>query len=187
MNYAIIGTIYNNDGEYDEEGNVITDPTVMEGYHVNTTTKLVGLDDYLVTPEVPRQVFAGVPTFFYSFPDEAFWLGLGEEVDEVWTLKPEYIPVAEHPEGSTPVSSTGVPLVVTKRQGRQQLILMGLLDSVQTAIDSIADTTQRLLVQSFWDDSIQYERYHPQMLQLAQAVGLTDEQMDQAFIAASQL
>lgn len=92
--------------------------------------------------------------------------------------------------GSEPTETTSEPIIptaVTKRQARQQLILMGLLDSVQTAIDSIPDTTQRLLVQSFWDDSIQYERYHPQMLQLAQAVGLNDEQMDQAFIAASQL
>lgn len=80
-----------------------------------------------------------------------------------------------------------VPQSVTKRQGRQQMILMGLLSSVQAAIDSIPDETQRLLVQSFWDDSTQYERTHPQMLQLAQAIGLTDEQLDQAFIAASQL
>lgn len=186
MNYDIIGTLYTG-GEYDEEGNVITAPVALEGFNVNTTTKLVGLDNYLVTPNTPRQVFAGVTTYFYTFPNEAFWLALGTDVEDMgWSLNPEYIPLDDQPTPN-PVSSTGVPLVVTKRQGRQQLILMGILDNVQAAIDAIPDATQRLLVQSFWDDSIQYERYHPQMLQLAQAVGLTDEQLDQAFTAASQL
>lgn len=80
-----------------------------------------------------------------------------------------------------------IPQSVTKRQGRQQMILMGLLSNVQAAIDTIEDETERLLAQSFWDDSTQYERTHPQMIQLAQAMGLTDEQLDQAFIAASKL
>ncbi len=80
-----------------------------------------------------------------------------------------------------------IPQSVTKRQGRQQMILMGIIDQVQTAIDAISDPVQKALVQSFWDDSTQYERNHPQMVQLAQAAGLTDEQLDQAFIAASQL
>lgn len=80
-----------------------------------------------------------------------------------------------------------IPNFVTKRQGRQQMILLGLLDQVQTAIDSIPDPIQKALVQSFWDDSTQYERNHPQMIQLSEAVGMTEEQLDGAFIAASQL
>ncbi len=80
-----------------------------------------------------------------------------------------------------------VPRSVSKRQGRQQMILMGIIEQVQTAIDAIPDPVQKALVQSFWDDSSQYERNHPQMIQLAQAVGLTEEQLDQAFIAAANL
>jgi hypothetical protein len=44
-----------------------------------------------------------------------------------------------------------------------------------------------MLIQSFWDDSTQYERNHPQMVQLAQAIGLTEDQLDDAFIAAAKL
>lgn len=80
-----------------------------------------------------------------------------------------------------------VPQSVTKRQGRQQMILMGTIDQVQTAIDAISDPVQKALVQSFWDDSSEYERNHPQMVQLAQAIGLTEDQLDDAFIAAAKL
>ena len=80
-----------------------------------------------------------------------------------------------------------VPESVTKRQGRQQMILMDIIDQVQTAIDAISDPVQKALVQSFWDDSTEYERDHPQMTQLAQAIGFTDEQLDDTFIEAAKL
>ena len=101
-----------------------------------------------------------------------------------WEVLDSY-PVIEYVDSSL---AKEVPNSVTKRQGRQQLILMGIIDQVQPAIDQIVDPIDRALVQSFWDDSTQYERYHPQMVQLARAIGLTDEQLDQAFIdAASRL
>lgn len=99
-------------------------------------------------------------------------------------------PAVEQPPELTPEELLQMQregMIVTKRQGRQQMILMGILDQVQVAIDSIEDPLQRALVQSFWNDSTQYERNHPQMIQLAQAIGLTDEQLDQAFIAAAEL
>ena len=80
-----------------------------------------------------------------------------------------------------------VPESVTKRQGRQQMIFIGIIDQVQTAIDVISDPVQKALVQSFWDDSTEYERNHPQMIQLAQAIDFTDEQLDNAFIEAAKL
>lgn len=76
---------------------------------------------------------------------------------------------------------------VTKRQGRQQMILMGVIGDIESAIAAIADPTERMMVQSFWDDSTEYERMHPKMIQLAQAIGFTDEQLDQAFIEAAKL
>lgn len=85
------------------------------------------------------------------------------------------------------VITQDVPSEITKRQGRQQLITMGLISSVQTAIDAIPDATQKALIQSFWDDSTVYERYHPQMIALSSAIGLDEASLDAAFIAASQL
>lgn len=80
-----------------------------------------------------------------------------------------------------------VPSEVTKRQARQQLITLGILDSVQTAIDAIADATEKALIQSFWDDSSTYERNHPQMLALSSAIGLDSDALDAAFVAAGKL
>ena len=84
MNYQILGQLTNNDGVYDEEtGEVITEPTILDGYHVNTTEAIEGADEYRVSPTVPRVVYAGVETFFYAFPDEAtFRVFIPEEVIE---------------------------------------------------------------------------------------------------------
>ena len=82
MNYQILGILTDNDGVYDEEtGEVITEPTILQGFHVNTTESIEGADEYLVSPTVPRVVYAGVETFFYAFPDEAtFRTFIPEEV-----------------------------------------------------------------------------------------------------------
>ena len=63
-NYANIDTIgvISEGGEWDEEGNVVTAPVALEGWHVNV--RLAGgedgaaLDAFAVTPEQPRRVWA---------------------------------------------------------------------------------------------------------------------------------
>jgi len=60
-NHAIdvIGTLYNDDGVYDEEGEEVTAPTAMAGFHVNYLGDLPeGWDAFEVTPEQPKRVFA---------------------------------------------------------------------------------------------------------------------------------
>lgn len=55
----VIGTLYNDDGVYDEEGKEVTDPTPMEGWHVNYLGDLPdGWGAYEVTPEQPKRIFA---------------------------------------------------------------------------------------------------------------------------------
>ena len=54
----VIGTI-SRGGEWDEDGNVITEPTVLDGWHVNYVGELpTGWEQYAVTPEQPYRVFA---------------------------------------------------------------------------------------------------------------------------------
>jgi len=57
----VIGAIYNVDGVYDDEtGEVISAPTVIEGFHVNFIGELPQeLQVNLVTPESPYRKFAG--------------------------------------------------------------------------------------------------------------------------------
>lgn len=80
-----------------------------------------------------------------------------------------------------------VPQTVTRRQARQALLLAGLLDNVQPAIDSIADPVQRSMAQIEWDDSQQFERERPLLITLATALGLGAEALDNLFIQAAQL
>ena len=80
-----------------------------------------------------------------------------------------------------------VPQTVTRRQARQALLLVGLLDNVQPAIDSIADPVQRSMAQIEWDDSQQFERKRPLLIALAAALGLGEEALDNLFIQAAQL
>ena len=55
----VIGTLYNDDGVYDEEGEEVTAPTPMDGWHVNYLGDLPeGWKTYEVYPELPKRIFA---------------------------------------------------------------------------------------------------------------------------------
>lgn len=84
--------------------------------------------------------------------------------------------------GSDVVPTPRVPAKVTRRQARQALAMEGLLGSVQPAIDAIADPLQRQLAQIEWDDSQDFERDRPLLIQLGHAIGLTDAGIDALFI-----
>jgi hypothetical protein len=54
----VIGEIQRG-GEWDEEGNVITPSTVLNGWHVNYVGSLPeGWEQYVVTPNNPVRIFA---------------------------------------------------------------------------------------------------------------------------------
>jgi hypothetical protein len=167
----IIGTIYDID-RTDPENPV---STPLDGFHINTTQPLQGLDDYLVEPEVPQQVFAGVVTYHYRFDNEQQAKDLiGYDSEDGW--QPQYVPKPEP-----------VPASVTKRQAKQWLISSGMLAGVQPTIDAITDDTQRALVQNYWDNSNEFERDNQFLNTLWLNMGGTGEQLDQAFRGAVSL
>lgn len=54
----VIGTITRG-GEYDEEGNVITEPVTLDGWHVNYSGDIpANWEQYSVNPQTPYRVFA---------------------------------------------------------------------------------------------------------------------------------
>lgn len=138
---------------------------------------------------------------YYCYDDNFYYTGKSRTISEyeTWPVKSCFVEPPELEEGeyarwngtawdiTVDEPKPPVPAIVTKRQGRQQMTLMGIIGQVQPAIDAIEDPTERALVQSFWDDSTEYERHHPQMIALAESLGVTDEQMDDAFRAAAQL
>lgn len=93
----------------------------------------------------------------------------GSQVSRYWVLE------------TAPTAQT-----VTRRQAKQQLLLAGLLNQVQPAIDAIPDATQRALVQIYWDDSQEFERQHAELIALATALGLDAAGIDALFEAAAQ-
>ena len=81
-----------------------------------------------------------------------------------------------------------VPERVSARQIRLWLVRHGVsLAAVDAAIDAIPDQLQRDSVRVEWDYAPYVERSHPMLIPLAAALGLTEQQVDQAFIEASSI
>lgn len=79
-----------------------------------------------------------------------------------------------------------VPETVSARQIRLWLVRNGIpLSQIETAIASIEDVATREVVKIEWEYAPYIERTHPWLVPLAQSLGLTSEQVDQAFIEAS--
>jgi hypothetical protein len=85
-----------------------------------------------------------------------------------------------------------VPAKVTRRQARQALLLADLLDDVPVAIAALDDGTpegkqQMRMAQIEWEDSLEFERARPLVIQIAAAIGLDANALDQLFITAAGL
>jgi hypothetical protein len=79
-----------------------------------------------------------------------------------------------------------VPESISARQIRLWLVRNGIsLAQVDAAIDAIPDQLQRDSVRVEWDYAPYVERTHPMLVPLAAALGLTEQQVDQAFVEAA--
>lgn len=76
----VIGTLYT-PGTYDAQGNELTAPELIPGYHVNASRPVAQWAAKQVTPATPRRVFGGAPTIFYTFDDEAQYEAAAEGID----------------------------------------------------------------------------------------------------------
>lgn len=83
-----------------------------------------------------------------------------------------------------PVPEINIPQVVSSAQGGIALIQVGYMPAVQSVIDA-ADTPAE--VKWAWERATQWERGSPALAFIANAAGITDEQMDELFIAADQI
>lgn len=79
-----------------------------------------------------------------------------------------------------PASAPPVPDVVTPFQARAALRAAGLLDGVLTLVAAADATTQ-----DAWEYATEFRRTSPLLNGLAQQLGMTDQQLDQLFIAAA--
>lgn len=81
-----------------------------------------------------------------------------------------------------------VPPVVSMAQARKALILGGItIASVDAAIAAIADDTERALAETDWQYATEVRRNSPLVQSLTPALGLSEQQVDDLFIAAASL
>ena len=78
-------------------------------------------------------------------------------------------------------------MVIAPRQARLALLGAGMLDYVEPAIAATADEQQRRAAQISWEFATTVERNSPWVASMAGALGLTDEQLDELFVAAAGL
>jgi hypothetical protein len=80
-----------------------------------------------------------------------------------------------------------VPSSVTMRQGREVLIDMGLLASVNAIIAAIPDPVQRAKAENYFNTSNTMERNNYWVKAIGAALDLNSAQLDDMFIQASKL
>lgn len=131
----------------------------------------------LATGEVTRDADGLVVAPCQSADDPEFvayvaWVNEGNAPTEV------YDPPAPEPEP--------VPQSVTMRQARLALLSAGLLDAIDAGIAAMP-SPQREAAQIEWDYATDVQRDNPLVAGLAEAMGMTSEDIDGLFIAASQI
>jgi hypothetical protein len=80
-----------------------------------------------------------------------------------------------------------VPSQVTRAQGKVVLIQMGLWPQVLAFVDAIEDPVEKAVAEVAINDTAHWQRNSPFLNQVAAARNISQEQMDQLFIQASQV
>jgi hypothetical protein len=114
------------------------------------------------------------------------WIDNDNPKKEIWILLPPQ-PSENHywNNGEWVLINSPVPESVSARQIRLWLINNGIqLSQVEDAINSIEDPITRETIKVEWEYAPYVERNHPMLVPLAQALGLTENQVDTAFIEA---
>lgn len=120
---------------------------------------------------------------FDHLPDADLIAAPAASIGDKWDGEQFHSPDMPPEEPELPV----VPSSVTRRQARQALLLAGLLDQVQIAIDAILDPVQRGMLQIEWDDGQTFDRDRSTVLTIGAALGLDDAGLDGLFIQAAAL
>lgn len=102
---------------------------------------------------------------------------------ELVEMTPEEIEAHLNP----PPAPAPVPEQVTRAQGKAALIQAGLWQAVLDYVDSITDPTEKALALVALNDTTHWRRDSPFLNAAATAIGITEEQLDDLFIAASEI
>lgn len=129
---------------------------------------------------VIRAIYDAAPGFPASdqHPNAVRYTVAGKVVDAVGGQPTEQEVLA--------VLAPPVPLEVTKRQAVQALILAGLDQQVDAMLAAMPGVEGKL-ARAEWREANTVERSRPLVLQMASALGLTSQQLDDLFTSAAAL
>ena len=99
---------------------------------------------------------------------EGFYAVEVEPVDykQTWVL----VPIVEE-----------IPQSVTRLQAKLALLDMGMLDAVEVLLNN--DRRAKI----YWEDAVTLERQNPTLLGMASSLNLTEQDLDNLFLAASKI
>lgn len=80
-----------------------------------------------------------------------------------------------------------VPKTILKAQGKAYLMQQGLWDKVVDYANSITDANAKIIAQVAINDAVHWNRSSPFLNNAAVAIGLTQAQVNEMFIAASKI
>ena len=80
--------------------------------------------------------------------------------------------------------------IITSRQCKEMLIITGRYNTVISILDGLPDTTEvekteKLIMKNYWDNSQEFIRDHQYMEMITNALGMSSDEVDDFFIAAS--
>lgn len=99
---------------------------------------------------------------------------------------PDWLEVTKEEFDALILTERFIPQSVTMRQARLALLQAGKLQSVNNAIAAMTGA-QGEAARIEWDYSNEVRRTQPLTIALAQAIGMTEEEMDALFIEAATL
>ena len=76
---------------------------------------------------------------------------------------------------------------ISLRQCRELLIRTGRFQEVVTIINSIEDETERLIVENYFNNSQEFEKNHHMLGLITTALGMSEIEVDDFFLEASEL
>ena len=119
---------------------------------------------------------------YYQAPDKS--LHYLDDERFVYLLPPESEPVSDARAAELQTPAPVAPSLVTRFQALATLATAGYLPTIRAYIATLSEDD---IVRLAWENAAEWERSSPTLAALATMLGLTDAQVDDLFIAASQV
>lgn len=135
-----------------------------------------------IIDSVVAEVFETDGDIEKMFHPSLVWTECGNDVQTGWMYDGEGF---AQPEPVEP--EPYVPQQVTRAQGKAALVNAGYWNAILDYISNIGDETQKNLTEIALNDTSHWRRDSPSLVSCANALGLTEEDIDNLFIAAEKI